>query len=239
MKNLINKPLIQRKYALTAGIALMVMAIAAVFSYGIVLGRLVIDGDAIATLDNIQSSIILFKAGIMGWFIILISDIVVSLSLYKFLKTFNKRLALLGAGLRLIYAGILGISILNLLFVMILTNNLEYFPTITIYQIQSLVMLFLNAFHIVWSIGLIFFGGHLMVIGYVTLTSSILPKTISILLLLASISYIIIHSNYTFFPNINEITIILESILSIPMFLGELSFAIWLLFKGGKIAKRL
>lgn len=35
----------------------------------------------------------------------------------------------------------------------------------------------------------------------------------------------------------NGINTILESILSVPMTLGELSFGIWLLIKGGKVGK--
>ncbi|MDQ0199307.1 DUF4386 domain-containing protein [Neobacillus ginsengisoli] len=80
----------ERKYALSAGTALMVMTLAALFSYGLVLGRLVVEGDASATFHNIKSSIALFNAGIMGWLIILICDIVVAWSFYIFLKPLNK-----------------------------------------------------------------------------------------------------------------------------------------------------
>jgi len=67
----------QRKSALAAGIALIVMALAAFFSYGYVHSSMVVQGDASATYNNIMSSNMLFKAGILGWLIILISDIVV------------------------------------------------------------------------------------------------------------------------------------------------------------------
>lgn len=238
MKQLNDMPLLDRKYALTAGIGLIIMAIAAGFSYGFVLRKLVIDGNVIATLENIQSSITLFTAGIIGWYVILILDIVVALSLYKLLAKFSKHLALVGAGLRLLYSGILGISILNLIFILIITST-EFSPQLPINQLQALVMLFLNVFHMVWSIGLIFFGGHLMIISYITIKSNILPKVIGLLLFLAGISYIIIHFNLTFLPNLNEVTRILESYLSIPMFLGEISFAIWLLVKGGKNSSKM
>src|SRR5690606_21747813 len=74
-------------------------------------------------------------------------------------------------------------------------------------QLQSFVMLFLKAFHIIWSIGLIIFGLHLMIVGYLTFKSDNVPKLISILLLIASISYIIIHFNYTFLPQLNGVNI--------------------------------
>jgi len=99
MDNFENGQKKQRKYALTAGIALMVMTLAALFSYGLVLGSLVVKGDAIATFDNIKSSITLFNIGIIGWLIILIADIVVTWSFYIFLKPLNNRLSLLGGWL--------------------------------------------------------------------------------------------------------------------------------------------
>jgi hypothetical protein len=237
MNNVVNEQSKQRKYALTAGISLMVMTLAAFFSYGLILGPLEVEGDAVTTFHNIKSSNTLFNAGIMGWLIILISDIVVAWCFYIFFKPLNRRLSLLSAWLRLMYAGVLGISILNLIFISILTSSTEYFSSFTINQIQSFVMMFLKAFHSMWSIGLIIFGGHLMIVGYLTFTSDIVPKVVSILILIASISYIIIHYNYTFLPQFNGVTTVFETILSVPMFLGELSFGIWLMFKGGKVTK--
>jgi hypothetical protein len=227
----------QRKSALTAGTALIIMTLAAFFSYGLVLGSLVVEGDASATFHNIKSSNVLFNAGVMGWLIILICDIVVAWSFYIFLKPLNKHLSLLGAWLRLIYAGILGIAILNLIFILILTNSTEYFSLFKIHQLQAFVMLFLKAFHFIWSIGLIIFGGHLIIVGIVTFKSDIVPKVISILLLISATSYLIIHFAYTFFPQFDNVTKILESALSVPMILGELGFGLWLLFKGGKVPK--
>jgi hypothetical protein len=68
----------KRKSALTAGISLIIIALAAFFSYGFVHGSIVVQGDASATFNNIMSSNMLFKAGILGWLIILILDIVVA-----------------------------------------------------------------------------------------------------------------------------------------------------------------
>ena len=87
----------------------------------------------------------------------------------------------------------------------------------------------------IWSIGLIIFGGHLMIVGYLTFRSENIPKLISILLLIASLAYITIHVCYTFLPQLNAFTSVLEAVLTFPMVLGELGFGIWLLFKGGKV----
>ncbi len=224
-----------RKSSLTTGgLSLIIMAFAVFFSYSLVLGGLVVQGDASTTLNNIMSSNAFFNAGILGWLIILICDIVVAWGFYIFLRPLNKDLSLLGAWLRLIYASILGIAILSLIIVSIVTNSQDYFSLFETNQLQAIVMILLETFKTTWSVGLIIFGGHLMIVGYLAFKSDTIPKVVSILLLIASISYIIIHLCYTFLPQYDRITIILESILSVPMTLGELGFGIWLLFKRRK-----
>lgn len=194
-------------------------------------------GDASATFINIVSSNNLFKGEILGWIIIMIADILVAWAFYVFLEPVNKNLSLLGAWLRLTYSAILAISILTLIFVLLLTGNTNGFSTLTIEQTQAFMMLFLDAFQFIWSMGLIVFGGHLLIVGYVALKSDVIPKVISILLLLASIGYIIIHLSKMFLPQYEAVITTLNFIFTIPMIVGELGFGIWLLLRGGKIPK--
>ncbi|MNZ99020.1 hypothetical protein D3C78_1183290 [compost metagenome] len=85
--------------------------------------------------------------------------------------------------------------------------------------------------------GLVVFGGHLLIVGYVALKSDIIPKVIGILLLLASIGYMIIHLSKIFLPQYEGVITILNYVFTIPMIVGELGFGIWLLFRGGKLHK--
>jgi len=230
----ISKETYQRKSALIGGTFILIMALVSFFSYGFVHGKLVVLDDATTTFNNLMSSKNLFKAEIFGWLIILISDILVTWAFYIFLKPIDKSLSLLGAFLRLTYAGILGIAILNLLFVVLLTNNTDYLSLLNMEQLKAQVMLFLDAFELIWSIGLIIFGGHLMIVGFLVFKSDIIPKFISILLLLASVGYIVVNLFKTFLPQFDRGIFILNIVFSIPMIAGELGFGIWLLIKGRK-----
>lgn len=230
------KQSIQRQTALTAGISLIIMSLAAAFSYGIVQRNLIVQDDLGATLNNIMSSHMLFNAGILGWLIILILDIIVAWALYIFMEPIHKSLSLLGALFRLTYATILGVAILNLVFVSLLTQDSYNLTTSTIDQLQTQVMFYLEAFDYIWSVGLIIFGGHLMIVGYLALKSEIIPKIISILLLIASIGYIVVHLCNMLLLQSDKITTILEIVFILPMTLGELGFGLWLLFRGGKVS---
>jgi hypothetical protein len=209
-----------RKSAFIAGISLIIMAFAAFFSYGYVHACLVVQGDTTATFHNITSSKMLFTAEITGWIIILIADLVVSWTLYLFLKPIHKGLSLLSAWLRLIYTAILGIAILNLIFASTSSDSSE-------------MMLFLQTFESIWSIGLIVFGGHLIIVGYVVFKSKNIPTILGIFLILGGIGYAAINISKTLLLQDN--LAILTTIFSIPMIVGELGFGVWLLVKGRKV----
>lgn len=225
----------QRTAALTAGIALIIMTLASFFSYGYVHAGLVVQGDASATFHNILSSTMLFKAEIFGWLLILIADIVVAWAFYMVLKPIHRGLSLLGAWFRLIYTGILAIAILNLLFVLLLTGSPDHSAISD--QLQTQAMLYVRAFDAIWSIGLIIFGGHLLIVGCVALRSANISKIISILLLLAGTGYILVHLCNVFFPQYEAIKTILTYVFTVPMIVGELGLGLWMLFKGGKDGK--
>lgn len=226
-----------RKAALITGITMFIITICAMFAVGVVNTRLIIDGDATATMNNIKKSISLFQAGIFSWLIILICDIVISWALYIFLKQIDSSLSLLGAWFRLAYCAILGISILNLVFVSILLGGCHELLSNQADQLKSLLMLFVIAFQKMWSFGLIIFGVHLFIIGRLVMKSGFIPKILGILLLIASLGYMFINIIHLFLPQYENTTRIFENILSLPMVLGELGLGIWIMVKGGKTPK--
>lgn len=227
-----NNPSDQRKSALIGGIALLLMALAAAFSYGIAHGSLVVKDDALATWNNLQASSLLFKGEILGWIFILICDVVVAWALYLFFQPFHRPLSLLAAWLRLIYAALLGTSILNLLLVLLLTNSSSLATALDHVQLEALNMLFLQGFDMMWSAGLLVFGAHLLVVGYLVLIGDSIPNLLGYLLLLAAIGYIIIHLCTLLLPSGSGIVTLLESILTVPMMIGELGLAFWLISTG-------
>ncbi|MCP5098280.1 MAG: DUF4386 domain-containing protein [Chloroflexi bacterium] len=224
----------QRKVAIVAGVALIIMAITAGFSFGFVLDTLTVAGDATATFNNIKASEGLFRAGIGGWLLILILDVLVAWALYIFLKPVNKSLSLLGGWLRLVYTAVLGAALLNFAVILLIISGADYLNIFEESQLQALVLLFLNAFHGVWAIGLVIFGCHLFVLGYLVFKSNDIPKILGILLILAALGYLITNLGNLLLPNYETLIATIETIFMLPMIAGEVGLALWLLFKGGK-----
>ncbi|MGC9312079.1 MAG: DUF4386 domain-containing protein [Sediminispirochaetaceae bacterium] len=226
-----------RHAAVTAGIALIVMTAAAGFSAGVVHGSLIAAGDPAGTVRNLVESQMLFRAGIFGWLVILLTDLVVAWALYLYFEPVNRGLSLLCGWLRLSYAGILGIAIACLVIVLVLIGGAGSVSAPQSGDLSARAALLIDGFDEIWSIGLVVFGGHLLLLGYLALVSGFVPRVIGILLLIAAVSYVGIPLSYLLLPAYEEIISVAEKILSVPM-TAELVFAVWLLIRGGKAVKK-
>jgi hypothetical protein len=224
----------RRKAALVAGVALIIMAITAGFSFGFVFDTLTAPGNAEKTFNSIKASEMLFRAGIGGWLLILILDVVVAWALYIYLIPVNKGLSLLAGWLRLVYAAILGTALLNLVIILLIISGVDYLNAFDVNQLQALVLLFLNAFHGMWAIGLVIFGCHLFVLGYLVFKSNDIPRILGVLLILASLGYLITNLGNLLLPAYETFIATIELVFMVPMIAGEIGLALWLLFKGGK-----
>jgi hypothetical protein len=221
-----------RQAALIAGISLLLMALVAGFSFGYVHSSLVAPGDAESTLKNLQASTGLFRAEIFGWAFILILDVIVAWALYLFFKKYSRSLSLLTGWLRVIYAAVLGIAIGQLIAVLPLLDG-------SLAQAGQQVMQRLSAFDRIWSMGLILFGAHLIVLGYLALRSRYVHFIFGILLLFAGACYCFLNAGRQLLPGYGDQLADLKSMLALPMALGELAFAVWLIVRGGRVGKTL
>lgn len=202
-----------RNISLITGISLLVMAIVAMLSFGMVLSNLYIENDPAQTLINIEANRLSYTLGNIGWIIVLITDVIVTVGLYLYLKPINKTYAIISGTIRLIYSAILAVAI-----VFLFMKNVDMFNT-------------------VWNFGLFIFGFHLVATGLGFHKDTKAQKSISNLLVVAGVGYAVVSGLYTFAPGLNSIAEVIEMVMVLPMTIGELSLAFWLVIKGGKAAK--
>lgn len=218
-----------RKASLAAGVSILIMALAAAISFGYAHNTLVVSGDTFNTVSNLQNNFALLIVEIFGWLIILLCDILVSIALFVYLKNVNTPLAGIMATFRIIYSAVLAFAISNLVKIGNILNNTSSDISETI---QIKVMNFLVAFEKSWSIGLIIFGVHLLLLGFLILKSYNIHKFWGLILIFAGISYFAIYTAKNFIPGAENLINIAEAILMAPMTFGEVGFAIWLIAKG-------
>ena len=230
-----------RSAALLAGWALLAMTVAAVVGNDLSIRSLVVVDDAEATLRNLVESETLFRIGVLAWLVILIADLVAAFGLYLFMRPVDDRLALLMAWSRLAYIAMLGAAIDNLVDAALLVGNVTGSVGGSSAQASAgelagtgpAVLHAIAAFDQTWSLGLVVFGMHVMLLGVLILKSSYVPKPFGFVLLVAAVGYVVTHLSAFMLPSQTGLARILGWIFIGPM-LGEVALGFWLLFKGGK-----
>jgi hypothetical protein len=214
--------------ALLAGLGLLIMVIAAPFAEIYVLPKLVISGNAMATTENIIQNKVLFTSAIFAYLITFICDLLVAWALYILLKPVHDHLSLLTALFRVVYTVIALVALLNLVTVLRSLNTFDTMSVAQPEQFYAQVMLPINTFRSNWYFGLIFFGIHLGLLGYLVIRSKYIPGILGVLLILAGSGYLLTSLKPFLFP-----TISLD--FAAYTFYGELIFMLWLLIKGPRI----
>jgi len=214
----------EKRAGLIAGISIIIMAIAAGFSYGYVQNKL-LNPSVEITRQNVLENKNLFFAGLVGWILIFITDLIVSGTLYLFFRNRMMRLSRLTAIIRIIYTLILGAAIYQLIAIIPFLQAPD-----TSFDINAQFIFFEK----IWSAGLIVFGLHLLGLGYLSMKSQYIPWLLSYLLYLAGLSYVLIHSGKTFALFHPHLIDLAETILALPMGLGEIMLAAWLIYKAWK-----
>jgi hypothetical protein len=231
MKNLIAD-LSPRTAAIIAGIGFLITLAGVVLaSIGGAAPGLIVPGDAVATANKIVASGVLFRAGIIGWLIAIIGDVVRAWALYVFFKQVNKSIALLAAWWMLLHDAIFGFANTCLVVTSELLDGAGYFAELALDQVHPLIMMLLKMHHHGFNIGLFFFSFHLLLLGYLVFKSGYVPRILGVLLVIASIGYLVDSTGIILLP---DYPAIINQILTLPMFLGELALIVWLVFKGGK-----
>ncbi|MCX7747732.1 MAG: DUF4386 domain-containing protein [Clostridia bacterium] len=224
------------KLARITGFLYLLLAIIAPFSLMYVPSKLIVAGDATATANNILANNLLFRFGMVGETVIFLIEIVIVVLLYVLFKPVNKPLSLAAAFSRSAMAVIQGVNIINSLFALELLTNTAYSTAFGTNQLNTLVSLFIKGHTYGVYIWQIFFGFHLIVLGYLAFKSGFLPKTLGILLMIGSLGYLTDSYGNILLPA-NVVMATIASILLVFSTIGELSFTLWLLIKGVKQAQ--
>ena len=205
-----------RTAAIVAGVGLLLMAILSPIAYLNTFQRLVKFDDAALTAQNILNSMGEFRTAVILLFIVAILDIVVAWGLYIVLVPANKNLSALAAWMRVIYAGIFIFAVGKL-----------YMASQVLTPDGTQAMPYLKAFQTIWDTGLILFGFHLLVLGYLAFKSGYVPKWLGVFLVLAGLGYAVDGFGKILSPlyslNLAQFT-----------FVGEVLLIFWLLWKGFK-----
>ncbi len=222
-----NKTDSLRKRARVAGVLYLLLAITSIFGLVYVPSKFIVPQDSLATINNIMTSPLTFRAGIISNLLYLIVFVFLVLSFYNLFKNVHKKHALLMVALVLVAIPVAFINELNKFAVLvILENGLEAFEPA---RLHTMGQLFLNFYEYGSYMVMLFWGLWLFPLGLLVIKSKFIPSVLGYLLIIGCFGYVISSFIFLLSPYYGRIVF---PIATIPSAISEVSMILWLLTKG-------
>jgi len=192
-----------------------------IFAQGFVSGSLVVDGDAAATATNILMHKSLFQLGFAVYLIEMACQIAITALFYNLLKPAGRSVSLVAAFLGSVIKTFSRLFFIAPLFIL---GGAHYLSVFSAEQLQALALLFLKVNDRGAAIALVFFGFYALLMGYLIIRSTFLPRALGVLSIfggLGWLSFLYLPLGYRLFPYIAAFGL-----------LGAASLILWLLVFG-------
>lgn len=193
------------------------------FAEGVVRGGLVVSGDAQASAHNILAQETLYRLGGAADIATLLSDMAIAVLLYRILRPVSDTLALMAALFRAAWCAVFAIATLAHFAPLILLR----LPGLEVAPVLALGALRLHTLG--YSIGLVFFGAHCLIVGLLIVRSRFLPAVLGWLLAVAGAAYLADSFLNLAAPAVRAS---LFPWLLLPGFISESLLALWMLAVG-------
>ena len=217
-----------RKASLIAGVALLLMAALAGFGYNFAIHGLITPGNAARTAQDIMAHQGLFLAGIASLFLVIALDVVAALGLYRVFSPVSKPISAVAAAMRLVYAGIFAVAVVQLAGAARLPGGGTSLPASGADRVHAQALSDINRFTDIWHAALILFGLYLLVIAWLAWRSGYVPKLLGVPIAIAGLGYICDSVGH--FVSGGSWTQV-----STVTFIGEFLLALWLVIRGRRI----
>lgn len=214
-----------RLKARMAGVFQLLEALTATFGQVVVLGWLVVSGNAAATAANILGHERLFWLGFASSLIGIAFHIAWALLMYELLKPVNRSLSLLAAFVILVGCAIQALTSLFYLAPLLVLQGGSSVSAFTSEQLQALALMFLKLNAYAFNIDLVFFGLWCVLTGYLIFRSTFLPRILGVLLAISGLGFV----TYLYPPLAYHLFI---PYIAATSALGEIPLELWLIVMG-------
>jgi hypothetical protein len=225
MTTLRSDPSTDRQARLTGALYLVII-VCALFGQAVVRSSVIVPGDATATAARILESELLFRLVFLGDLIAFLADVAVAALLYVLLRPAGRLLALTSSAFRLVGTAIYGANLLNHLAAMTVLDG----GAVAGAQPESLALLFLEIHGLGYDLGLVFFGVHCILLGWLLVRSPAFARWLGWLMVAAGLVYVAGSTTVFLAPAQAGA---LQPFYAVPL-AGELALTLWLLIRGAR-----
>ena len=219
-----------KRKARIAGWLYLLLALTGIFNLIYVPSTLVVFGDATATAENIRSSELLFRSGILSGLISNVIFVFLVLALYRLLKETSHNQAMLMVTLVVISVATGFANTINQLGALIALSGADFLSVFEKPELDAIAYLFIRLNS--WGIQIIqiFWGLWLFPFGLLVYRCGFIPKILGVLLMIAGFGYLLGSFMFQILPQYDDALSTFIMILE----MGELPIIFWLLIVGAK-----
>jgi Domain of unknown function (DUF4386) len=189
----------------------------------------IVGGDPAATAINLHTLEWLWRTGVVSEVILLVCATFLSVILYTLLRQVNAELALLVVVLNVVSIAIEGVAAVSLANALSPVTASAYRQALSEGQLAAMATMAIRSHTAGFSVALVFFGFECIVLGYLIYCSAYLPRALGVLMSIAGAGYIVNSVVWLLSPTLSRSVF---PLIAGPAFIGELSFALWLLARG-------
>ena len=220
-----------RRDARRAGLLYLIMGVTAPIGLMVVPGRLIVRGDATATMERVRASESLFRIGIASELFHQAVAVFLVLALYRLFKpvseTLARHLVVLGA---LVSVPIMFANVLNEIAVLILGSGPGFLSVFDRPRLDALAYLFLRLHGEGITVASIFWGLWLFPFGLLVIRSDFIPRVLGVLLIVAGAAYLASAFTSIALPQLSSLVDRVALILE----MAELPIIFWLAIWGAR-----
>jgi Domain of unknown function (DUF4386) len=220
----------QHTAAKVAGISGLISFAIVVFGNYVLLGPLLVAGNATETARNIVAHQTQLRFAIVCFLSYSLTVVVLLTALYLILKPVNPLLATLGAVFRFVFAMLWLVAPLNLLSALRLLGTADYLHVVEPERLQVLARLQIGGTFDDYYVGLPFFGLAATLCAWLWYKSGYIPRSLAAFGVIASAWCVICAFVFLIFPNFNKI--VNDYWFDSPMAIFEMVVSVWLLLRG-------
>lgn len=216
--------------ARAAGVLYLSIAVCGGFSIGYVPMQIVVAGDPLASTTNLLANIGLYRLGILADCAVILFEIAITAILFHLFRQLAPKVATVAMLAR---AGMIGVMGINLMF-WVMPYILMHSPTgVETAQLQAMVQFCFDAHAMGVFVWQLFFGLHLLALGWLILKSSVVPPLLGWGLSIGAFGYLIQGVVELTFTDIALLDVTIIGLL-VVVTISEISFGLWLLVRGGR-----
>jgi hypothetical protein len=220
-----------QRYARAAGIMFLISFVAGSFGEFYVPSKLIVAGNAAATVGNIVDHEMLFRLGFAGYLLEALCDVGLALVLYVLLKPIHRNLALLSAFFGLISTALFAVCEMLFFCAPFLVKNPVFAQSFTREQLDALVYFFVRVYASGAALFMVFYGSASLIRGYLIYRSGYIPRFIGVLFGLVGVAFIVKNFTLLLAPAYSW------DLLLVPAPITVLVLTVWFLTKGVDVDK--